>query len=259
MDANDQQPQEENILQKLRSEYDQLIQDKKSISIQIQTMSKAITDLISEETTADDKIKAKMDEIEKFHLQNHEKLKNEFTENQKILETKESQLEERKRNQEDELKRIDQLRKAVSASRVWKLSVEGVIKQVTHATLTKVRHSDLAKMFEEYDKVETEKDGSVFIDRDIVSFMLVINYLRNDCRPLKQLNQEQIKCLEDELDFWKIPHLHHPTFIKLEEVMKSVPQAAHEWPLKNWKQEGPLQIRRHVMQGRMRFDPHLEY
>ena len=101
-------------------------------------------------------------------------------------------------------------------NRVWKLSVEGVIKQVTHATLTKVKHSDLAKLFQDPDKVDIEKDGSVFIDRDVSSFMIMINYLRNDCKISVTLDELHKKNLTEELDYWKASPYYHPIFLMLE-------------------------------------------
>ena len=159
----------------------------------------------------------------------------------------------------DQIDKLKQIRNVKLGNRIWKLNIGGDLKQVTHATLTMVPHSDLAKMFEDPDKVPTDETGSVFIDHDANAFMLVLNYLRNDCKASQALNDQQKALLAEELDFWKASPLCHPTFVKLEEIMKSVPQTGHEKPLNNWKQEGPLPIRRHVMQGRMKFDPKLEY
>ena len=63
--------------------------------------------------------------------------------------------------------RVEKLREKVSARKVFTLDVGGQsTMKVTWKTLTQIKESLLAKIFEDVDSLEFQPDGSIFIDRN---------------------------------------------------------------------------------------------
>ena len=66
------------------------------------------------------------------------------------------------------------------------------------------------------------------------------------------------KFLIEKLEFWKIQGLYHPNFQILEDIFESIPKKTQEKPLKIWKQEGLMEIRHLVLEGKLNFDLTIE-
>ena len=94
------------------------------------------------------------------------------------------------------------LKNQVSSNTLVKLDVGGKSIKTTQRVLTMVKNSLLHLMFEDLSKLDYKPDGSVFLDRDGDIFLLVINYLRNNCQTINFKDQNQNNDFVDELAFW---------------------------------------------------------
>lgn len=95
---------------------------------------------------------------------------------------------------------------------IVKLNIGGTVEvQVAIRTLTADEHSRLAKLFSQGHRRHVLEDGSVFIDRDGETFLLVIQYLRDGKRTLPEFRSDrEYKMFLRELDYWKIKAMQMP-------------------------------------------------
>ena len=151
-----------------------------------------------------------MIQIEKLNEKNIQKLKDD---------QRKHRIKVRKQVEEEE--RVQKLRMAVPPTKVWKLNVEGTPISVSHETVTKVKDSDLAKIFEV--PVKENNDEQLFFDRDYSKFKLMINYLRDGFKVPSSIDKVSLSNLEDELEHWKIPNK-----IKSDPIMNSARKSVIE-------------------------------
>lgn len=66
-----------------------------------------------------------------------------------------------------------------------------------------VKDSALHALVSGRHEIQTDKDGNYFIDRDPLSFKLMLNYLRN-CQNYNVYDESKKDMLAKELEYWQI-------------------------------------------------------
>lgn len=112
-----------------------------------------------------------------------------------------------------------------SQDEIIELDVSGTSIKTSLRLLRKVPHSQLAKLFFEPWNLKKTKDDKIFIDRDPRFFGHMLQYLRNDFRPLKLESEYDQQELAKELEFWQVTKDHHPKFIELKKIFETQPDS----------------------------------
>lgn len=105
------------------------------------------------------------------------------------------------------------------------LDVGGKAFHTTWATLTRNTRSMFSSMFSGRFPIETQADGTVFIDRDPTHFQLILNYLRDGEVPLDGLNVNTKRALMKESHYYQIQGLHK---ILLQDLKKEKQRVRNE-------------------------------
>ncbi|KAL5010201.1 hypothetical protein ScPMuIL_012506 [Solemya velum] len=107
----------------------------------------------------------------------------------------------------DEISRMEEMHE-LQKGRV-RLDVGGNVYTTSRLTLTRDSESMLAAMFSGRHEVVTEKDGTVFIDRDGTHFRYILNYLRDGGLSVDALprNRQILRELRNEAVFYQLHSL----------------------------------------------------
>jgi len=88
-----------------------------------------------------------------------------------------------------------------------KLDVGGTVFSTSLGALTSQKGSYFDSMFSGRWKVKREEDGSIFIDRDPFVFRHILNFLRGEQVPLKELTSSEIQRLTEDGKFYQLSAL----------------------------------------------------
>jgi hypothetical protein len=124
---------------------------------------------------------------------------------QKFMEFKAQEIvkiDKEKEQWKENLKIVDSLK--CKESDILDLDIGGTYKiTTTRSTLTKYPNSALSAMFSGRHEIQ-KHNNRLFIDRDGLSFMHMINFLRSGKFPIFKDKTEEINFFE-ELEYWQIP------------------------------------------------------
>eukprot|EP01117_Protostelium_nocturnum_P018790 TRINITY_DN7928_c0_g1_i1.p1 TRINITY_DN7928_c0_g1~~TRINITY_DN7928_c0_g1_i1.p1 ORF type:complete len:262 (+),score=116.22 TRINITY_DN7928_c0_g1_i1:46-831(+) len=148
------------------------------------------------------------------------------------LELKLKDLERR----ENELKELERKMKERSdnAKSTITLNVGGKLFTTSKENLLRVKNTYFSSLLQS-ENWKPDEDGNYFIDRDPKPFSIILKYLRTGHFNLKNLTNDQLDDLQEELDYYSIdlPEDSDPILkLKLDNVMQS--------GTKKWAQDGSL-------------------
>jgi len=116
---------------------------------------------------------------------------------------------------------------SVSFKNKIKLDVGGQIFATSMKTLVQIPGTFFSEMMSGLHKVEMDKDGCYFIDRDPIVFRHILNFLRGNIPDLSTLSQSDLTALKSDAEFYQLTKLQDMISQNLSEHIQK-PETASE-------------------------------